>query len=168
MKFLDLTGRRFGRLIVAERMSRINRGTRWDCLCDCGKHITVYAHNLASGCTSSCGCLQREARAARATHGQYRNNSVSPEIKAWEKMRERCLNPKDISYKNYGGRGITVCKRWLSFDNFLSDMGKRPSPKHSLDRINNDGIYEPSNCRWATRTEQNRNRRKPTRKHGCR
>jgi hypothetical protein len=116
----------------------------------------------------SCGCLHREAAAQRGqlnrTHGEGAPGRKSIEYKAWGSMKERCYRLRATRYAQYGGRGIKVCDRWLnSFENFLADMGRRPSPEHSIDRIDNDGNYEPNNCRWATREEQRRNRTTPKR-----
>ncbi len=111
------------------------------------------------GMTKSCGCLQRERAGSFARHGM----SQSPEYTSWQQMKNRCLNPNGEVYKNYGARGIRICDRWLSFENFLEDMGKRPSPRHTLGRLDNDGDYEPDNCEWQTATEQNKNRRPPRR-----
>jgi len=112
--------------------------------------------NLRTGSAKSCGCLMRESRARRArTHGMV----GTPIYYVWDAMIQRCTNPKHPSWANYGGRGITVCERWLKFENFLAGVGKRPREGLSIDRKNNDGHYEPGNVRWATRTEQNNNRR---------
>jgi hypothetical protein len=125
------------------------------CRCVCGQVRDVLQDNLIYGRSRSCGCFNRDGK-HRITHGK----SNSPEYMAWRSCRERCNNPNIPGYRNYGGRGITICDRWLnSFENFYADMGPRPSPKHSLDRIDNDGNYEPGNCRWATTKQQSRNRR---------
>ena len=161
----DLTGMRFGRLLVSGRASARRDGQAyWLCCCECGGTTIAGGKDLRSGHTQSCGCLRIEGqRELRRRHGHAPRkpggHAVTPTYRSWYGMKSRCLNAKQAAYKNYGGRGITVCERWLSFKNFLADMGPRPSPKHSIDRWpNNDGNYEPSNCRWATATEQARNR----------
>ena len=155
MKKIDLTGRRFGRLVVVGEAGRTKRGKiTWECLCDCGKTTVIIGDNLRSGNTLSCGCYGREVvRYANTTHGMARTR----EYNIWEGMKNRCQNKTHPDYPNYGGRGIKVCSRWMSFENFFFDMGV--SHGLSIDRINNDGNYEPSNCRWATASEQNLNRR---------
>lgn len=122
--------------------------------CYCGKEFTTRKRNVESGRTKSCGCYLKN-NPGGLKHGLR----YSPEYVAWNDMKQRCLNKKKKNYKDYGGRGIKICKQWLSFDCFYRDMGARPSPNHSLDRINNNGNYDPNNCRWATKKEQNRNTR---------
>lgn len=161
-QIVDLKGKRFGRWNVEGYAGSDGRNAMWRCVCDCGAKNAVRASHLKGGISKSCGCLSREVARAHATkHGEVINGSRSPEYLAWQSMRSRCRNPNNKRFQEYGGRGIAICERWEIFENFLADMGRKPSPRHSLDRYpNNDGNYEPGNCRWATATEQNRNRRK--------
>lgn len=153
----DYTGSRFGRLLVIERTTGSDGRSAWHCQCTCGNFVTVRTSSLTTGNTKSCGCYHREiAKEFNTIHGLA--NSL--EYRAWSDMKTRCLNPDFIGYSNYGGRGITICERWLnSFDNFLQDMGRKPSRKYTLDRIDTDGNYEPSNCRWVLMKIQQNNRR---------
>lgn len=162
---INLINQRFGRLTVIKPIGNTkDYQTIWMCLCDCGNYKNVKGGNLKSGNTTSCGCYSRELLNKNKycmTHGNACKNNISPEFKAWDSIIQRCTNPKNKSYKNYGSRGIKVCDRWLEkngFINFLADIGKRPEG-YTLDRINNDGNYEPGNCRWTTWRQQERNRR---------
>lgn len=164
--FRDLTDQHFGRLTVLSRApngGKDNRRTRWNCLCDCGNKTVVDGSNLQIGCIRSCGCLLRELEArggGALKHGACRGGHRLPEYVLWCGMIARCTNPKNKRWTDYGGRGIVVCQRWRwSFAAFFKDMGKRPTPKHSLERNNNNRGYSPANCRWATNAEQSTNRR---------
>lgn len=163
MKLIDLTGQRFGRLAVVCRAAvRPKGGAYWACFCDCGKTVEVLGSNLRSGDIQSCGCLRSELFAAKkTTHGKARRGKVTPEYRAWCRMLARCHAPCNASQPNYAGRGIVVCQEWRdSFEAFLAHIGPIPSPHHSVDRFpNNDGNYEPGNVRWATRSQQNKNKR---------
>ena len=130
------------------------------CRCDCGIEKAVNYSNLRRGLTKSCGCLWIEIARSQSTHGETRGHRVSPEYTAWAGMKDRCFRVTSPKFGDYGGRGITVCDRWRdSYEDFLADMGRRPSSKHSLDRIDVNGNYEPNNVRWATDHEQSRNKR---------
>lgn len=163
-KKLDLTGERFGRLTVLGVHSIAPRSvTIWLCKCECGAEVTVRATNLRAGNTNSCGCLRKEL-IAKTGKEKARTHGLSSSREYWiyHAMKSRCLNPKSSDYPRYGGRGIKVCDRWQhSFENFYADMGPRPSDKHSIERRENNGNYEPSNCYWATASEQNKNKRYP-------
>ena len=158
---LDITNQTFDRWTARWPVGKSGRDTHWLCSCECGNLGHVRIGDLRYGSSRSCGCLKRELMLAskrRTTHGRTK----TPEYRIWTSMKSRCSNPKDTSYKHYGARGIRVCLRWLGkggFSNFLADMGERPNSELSLDRVNNYGNYEPSNCRWATNSEQIRNRR---------
>jgi len=160
--FKDETGNRYGRLtVISFSHSRpVGNGmmAMWNCRCDCGSEKIVGGTSLRIGETASCGCLRRDMVCeGNSKHGLAKRTAKHPLYHLWKGMRARCKNPNHSHYHRYGGRGIKVCERWREFDNFLHDMGERPSPAHSIDRINNNGDYEPSNCHWATPIEQSRN-----------
>jgi hypothetical protein len=157
----DLTGQRFGRLVVSHRGNNTSAGkARWFCLCDCGGNITTLAASLTVGYTRSCGCIHKEQLVQRCTtHGQAKREQASPEYRSWCMMKARCTNENFHKYKTYGAVGITYDPSWDSFEQFLKDMGPRPKGT-SLDRIDPYGNYEPSNCRWAdAKTQANNTRR---------
>lgn len=160
-KIIDLNEQKFGRLTVLKFAKKVKRKTHWLCKCDCGNERVVYSGHLKNGHTQSCGCYMKERSSeANIKHGQNRSKKPTSEYKTWIDIKYRCSeNAADNNFKSYYGKGIRVCERWInSFENFFEDMGKKPSPKHSIDRINNDGNYEPSNCKWSTNREQARNK----------
>lgn len=155
---IDLAGKRFSAWLVLSYsgMNDIGQST-WLCRCDCGTERRVVAQTLRLGLTNSCGCLKGDAIArARFKHGGAFTKSYA----SWHDMMWRCTNPRARNFKYYGGRGITVCERWLDYRNFVTDMGEPPEGL-TIERMNNDGNYEPRNCKWATHAEQNRNKRPP-------
>lgn len=157
------SGQRFGRLRYVKDSESTNRIRYGLFICDCGLQTSVAIQDVRSGHTRSCGCLHTEIRRAPITHGETLGRTQSDEYVAWKAMKARCLYPKSISFHNYGGRGITVHPEWIrSFDAFLTEVGRKPSKAHSLDRIDNGKGYEPGNVRWATRVEQRRNARTVT------
>lgn len=170
---LDLTDRQFGSWTVIKRVANSPGGnTMWLCLCECGTRKAVGSGNLVSGASTSCGCVRDALTAARnrrtkVTHGQRvrgpeggDHRKKSPEYQAWVGMKTRCFNKNQPSWSGYGGRGITVAPEWVeSFEDFYDYIGPRPGPRYSVDRIDNDGNYEPGNVRWATWSEQQLNRR---------
>lgn len=156
----DLTGNKFGRLTVIERCESSNNNGVWLCECECGEKTKVVTNTLTSGHTKSCGCFAKEiVKVINFKHGNSKRSGETDEYSIWCGMTKRCFNQNASKYADYGGRGITVCDRWKDFNNFLEDMGNRPSKKHSIDRIDVNGNYEPTNCRWATIIEQSRNKR---------
>ena len=165
---INIEGKKYGRLKVVAAVGMKNREVLWECLCDCGSKKRVPGSWLRNGSVSSCGCLRRDIAIGKlkkgnktnTKHGESMRERKTAEYRSWESMKYRC--EKSIYYTE---RGIKVCKRWMeSFHNFLSDVGRKPTQKHSLDRINNDGNYEPGNVRWATPKEQANNRRRRRKK----
>lgn len=170
--FRDKTGMKIGRLsVIGEAPKHPSSGrVRWLCRCDCGAEVIVTGSNMREGATSSCGCLQRErtgaSAATRVKHGHAKSGGgnkrlTTPEYRSWKAMLERVRNSNAPNYHLYGGRGISICDRWLGpdgFANFLADMGERPKGK-TLDREEVNGNYEPGNCHWATAKEQRANQR---------
>lgn len=151
-------GSRFGRLVATTRLTHKGR-KQWLCVCDCGGTTISTSTDLRRGHSRSCGCYRREqASLKNRTHGATTGRKASSEYQIWAAMIQRCSNPQKKDYHRYGGRGITVCERWESFENFFEDMGQRPGPDHEIDRTDNNARYNPDNCRWVTHTENSRNR----------
>lgn len=164
-KLDDLTGKIFGRLSVLRRVPNGALGyTKWECLCSCGRTCIVIGGNLRVGQSKSCGCWYLETRGeSNKSHGSYK----APEYVIWKAMKQRCCNPNSTAYKHYGGRGIAICSEWIDdFERFYRDMGKKPSPRHEIERRGVNGNYEPDNCEWATRSAQMRNIRELDGKQG--
>lgn len=160
MRTNDLRGRTFGRLNVIERVgsNRFNQAI-WKCRCECGNETIVVGSAMLCGTTKSCGCL-KVSGLSNFRHGHKRLSGASRTYKCWQNMLTRCTNPNTRQWKDYGGRGIGVCKRWHKFENFLADMGEAPADgKLSLDRLNNNKGYSKANCAWRTRSQQRRNSR---------
>jgi hypothetical protein len=163
-----MVGLRFGRIIVVSEVEPTTdpdgrKCRRFLIRCDCGGEKIVTRQNLRSGDTQSCGCLFEEHNRRRkwSTHGESQTGRTA-EYRAWTSMKSRCINERHSKFQDYGGRGISVCQQWTnSYERFLADMGRKPTPAHSIDRIDNDGNYEPGNCRWATAKQQVDNRREP-------
>ena len=170
MKLDNMIGRRFGRLVVVRRSERTNcGGTVWECICDCGNAKHIYANHLKSGATQSCGCLNRERTVqSKQTHGDAKTRLY----RIWAGIKTRCYTPSNTSYARYGGRGIAMCDEWRdsfeAFRDWAMATGYDPNAKRgdcTIDRVNVNGNYEPSNCRWASVAEQNRNQRPRRKKH---
>lgn len=156
-QYKNLTGRKFDRLVVVRLHTEEVYRRKWWCRCRCGNELPVLTDSLVSNRTRSCGCRRREAcKLTHTKHGRYN----TAEYRVWCEMKRRCEDETRKCYKDYGARGIKVCARWHTFDNFYADMGPRPTPKHTVERKDNNVGYEPCNCVWATMTSQARNTRR--------
>lgn len=161
MRAVHLEGQRFGRLVALSRAPTLRKKTRWLCRCDCGAEKVIWRDALAGGHAKSCGCLNSELTARR----NYKHGKAWTRVwRIWNGMIRRCTDPKHTRWEWYGGRGIKVCDRWRVFVNFYADMGEPPTDEHSIERVDVNGNYEPSNCMWLPLKEQAKNRRPRKRK----
>ncbi len=160
MRYVSMVGRQLDRLLVIHQEPSDKRGmAMFSCRCVCGMVVVTRGSSLRAGHVKSCGCLRVDiARSYQVTHGHSTSGTPTREYRTWDGMLQRCRNSNAAGYKDYGGRGITVCRSWSKFENFLADMGPKPKGL-SIDRVDNDGNYEPANCRWATAKEQRANQR---------
>ena len=154
-----MIGQVFGRLTVKSELPRLRKyERRWLCQCSCGNTKEVIQNNLKNGSTASCGCIKTEMLLARNAAMSTHNMTKTSEYLAWTNIHRRCEDPKDVAYARYGGLGVAVCERWNTFENFIADMGLKPSKAHSIERRDNTKGYSPDNCHWATQKEQSRNK----------